>query len=90
MKRPEDNPEGYQKTSMVSVATNIHGRLFLAYGTDDDNVHPQNEQMFMNELIKAGILFDTAIYPMRKHGFTDNPADIHRYKTMQDFWKKNL
>ena len=62
----------------------------LIFGTYDDNVHPQNEQMFMNELIKAGILFDTATYPMRKHGFTDTPAKIHRDKTMQDFWKKNL
>jgi dipeptidyl aminopeptidase/acylaminoacyl peptidase len=62
----------------------------LIFGTYDDNVHPQNEQMFMNELIKAGILFETSIYPMRKHGFTDTPAKIHRDKTMHDFWKKNL
>ena len=90
MKRPEDNPEGYRKTSMVSVGTNLHGRLFLAQGTDDDNVHPQNSQAFMNELIKAGTLFDFMVYPMRKHSIDDTPAKIHLYKTMLEFWKKNL
>jgi hypothetical protein len=27
---------------------------------------------------------------MRKHGFMDTPAKIHRDKTMEEFWKKNL
>jgi dipeptidyl-peptidase-4 len=90
MKRPEDNPEGYRQTSMVSVATNIHGCLFLAYGTDDDNVHPQNSQAFVNELIKAGTVFDFMVYPMRKHTIDDAPAKIQLYKTMLEFWKKNL
>ena len=62
----------------------------LMYGTYDDNVHPQNEEAFMNELIKDGILFDVALYPMRKHGFLDTPALIHREKTKLNFWLKNL
>jgi dipeptidyl-peptidase 4 len=90
MKRPEDNPEGYQKTSLVQAATDLHGRLFLAHGTYDDNVHPQNSQAFMNQLIKAGITFDFMVYPMRHHTIDDAPAKIHLYKTMLEFWKKNL
>jgi hypothetical protein len=50
----------------------------LAYGTYDDNVHPQNEQAFADALIRAGILFDTAIYPMRKHGGDDRPIHLFR------------
>jgi dipeptidyl-peptidase-4 len=90
VKLPKDHPELYDSTSLVKRAADLHGHLMLIFGTYDDNVHPQNEQMFMNELLKAGILFDTAIYPMRKHGFTDTPAKIHRDKTMRDFWRKNL
>jgi dipeptidyl-peptidase 4 len=90
VKLPQDHPQLYESTSLVKRAADLHGHLMLIFGTYDDNVHPQNEQMFMNELIKAGILFETSIYPMRKHGFTDTPAKIHRDKTMQDFWKKNL
>jgi hypothetical protein len=53
-------------------------------------VHPQNEQAFTNELIAHNILFETMVYPMRKHGIADRPATIHLYRTMRVFWQKNL
>jgi dipeptidyl-peptidase-4 len=90
MKRPEENPSGYAKTSLVSRARDLHGRLLMVHGTGDDNVHPQNSQAFMNELIKEGILFDVMVYPMRKHTIDDPPARKHLFKTMLEFWKKNL
>lgn len=90
MKRPEENPGGYAKTSLVSRARDLHGRLLMVHGTDDDNVHPQNSQAFMNELIREGILFDVMIYPMRKHTIDDPPARIHLFRTMLEFWKRNL
>jgi dipeptidyl-peptidase-4 len=90
MKRPEENPSGYAKTSLVSRARDLHGRLLMVHGTGDDNVHPQNSQAFMNELIKEGILFDVMIYPMRKHTIDDPPARKHLFKTMLEFWEKNL
>ncbi len=90
MKRPEDNPEGYEKTSLVKSAKNLHGRLLLVHGTYDDNVHPQNAWSFVDELIKANIKFDMMIYPMRQHGIADRPARIHLYNTMLEFWQKNL
>jgi dipeptidyl-peptidase-4 len=90
MKRPADNPEGYKKGSLVNAAKNLHGHLLLVHGTYDDNVHIQNAWNFADELIKAGKMFDMMIYPMRKHGIADNPARIHLYKTMVEFWKKNL
>jgi dipeptidyl-peptidase-4 len=90
MKRPADNPAGYQKASLVGSAKDLHGRLLLVHGTYDDNVHIQNAWSFADELIKAGKMFDMMIYPMRKHGISDNPARIHLYKTMVEFWKKNL
>jgi dipeptidyl-peptidase-4 len=90
MKLPQDNPEGYEKTALVNYAKDLHGRLLLVHGTYDDNVHIQNTWHFVDELIKAGKMFDMMIYPMRKHGFRDNPARIHLRKTMIEFWKKNL
>jgi dipeptidyl-peptidase-4 len=90
MKRPQDNPEGYERSSKVKNAKNIHGRLLLVYGTYDDNVHPQNSQAFANELIKHNIMFEMMVYPMRKHGISDMPARIHLYNTMLEFWNRNL
>jgi dipeptidyl-peptidase-4 len=90
MKRPSENPEGYEKTSFLRTAKNLHGRLLLAFGTYDDNVHPQNEWAFIDELVKHNIAFDLMVYPMRKHSIKDWPARIHLYSTMLDFWQGNL
>jgi dipeptidyl-peptidase-4 len=90
MKREEDNLEGYEKNSLVKKAKDLHGRLLMMHGTGDDNVHIQNTWAFADELIKANILFEMMIYPMRKHGFADRPAMIHRSNTMIDFWLRNL
>lgn len=90
MKRPGDNPEGYEKTSFVNTAKDLHGRLLLVHGTYDDNVHPQNSWAFIEELINADIMFDMMFYPMRKHDIGDDPARIHLYHKMLEFWVNNL
>jgi dipeptidyl-peptidase 4 len=90
LKLPQDNSAAYDRASIVPRAADLSGHLMLVFGTYDDNVHPQNEQAFMNELIKAGIPYEVMIYPMRKHGFVDAAARIHRDVTMRNFWRKNL
>jgi dipeptidyl-peptidase-4 len=90
MKTPEVNPEGYEKTSLVKTAKNLHGRLLIVHGSYDDNVHLQNAYAFIDELIKANKMFDMMIYPMRKHGISDIPARIHLYNKMLEFWKNYL
>jgi dipeptidyl-peptidase-4 len=90
VKLPQDNAAGYDSTSLVKRAGDLHGTLLIIYGTYDDNVHPQNELAFMNALIAKGKPYESQIYPMRKHGFADNPAKIHLDKAMLDFWKRTL
>ncbi len=90
MRRPRDNEAGYDSTSLVARAADLSGRLLLVHGTYDDNVHPQNAWAFSDALIDAGILFDMMIYPMRKHGISDDEAQAHLYRTMLEFWQREL
>jgi dipeptidyl-peptidase-4 len=90
MKRPQDNPEGYERTSIVRKAPELRGSLLIVHGTHDDNVHPQNTLHFVNELIRAGIQFEMMLYPGRKHGIRDAPARRHLYRKMLAFWQSNL
>ncbi|MGI9263109.1 MAG: DPP IV N-terminal domain-containing protein [Woeseiaceae bacterium] len=90
MKRPQDNEEGYESTSNSARAGELQGRLMLVHGTYDDNVHPQNSWAFSDGLIEAGITFDMMIYPMRKHGISDDAAQLHVYKSMHEFWQRNF
>jgi dipeptidyl-peptidase 4 len=90
VKLPQTNAKVYDDTSLVKRAGDLHGNLLLIWGTYDDNVHPQNEQAFINELIAKGKPYHTMIYPMRKHGFADRQAQIHMHNAMLDFWKSAL
>lgn len=90
MRTPQENPKGYESSSLIPLAKQLHGRLLIVYGTYDDNVHPYNEAAFIDALITAGKKFDMMAYPMRKHGISDEAATRHLYQLMLDFWKANL
>ena len=87
---PRENAKAYEESSPITRASALHGRVLIVYGTYDDNVHPQNPLAFIDALIKAGKTFDLMVYPMRKHDIGDTDATRHLYKTMLEFWKKNL
>jgi dipeptidyl-peptidase-4 len=90
MKTPADNPGGYDNTSLVRRAKDLHGRLLLVHGGGDDNVHLQHTWAVVEELVQAGTPFDLMIYPMRKHTIDDRPARIHLFNKMLEFWKLYL
>jgi dipeptidyl-peptidase-4 len=90
MKTPQVNPDAWEKVSLLRYAKDLHGRLMIVHGTYDDNVRIQNTWAFIDELIKAGKNYDMMIYPMRKHGIADRPAQIHLFKKMVEFWTENL
>lgn len=88
---PSENSEGYRNGSPITHAGNLEGNLLLIHGTGDDNVHYQNCEMLINELIRTNKLFSLMVYPMRTHGIYEYPnTTFHLYNTMEVFWKKNL
>ncbi len=64
---PQENPEGYDLNSPIHYADKLKGKLLLAHGTGDDNVHVQNSYRMIEAFAKAGKHFDLAIYPDRNH-----------------------
>ena len=90
MGTPQNNPEGYKKSSPVQAAKNLHGKLLLIHGAIDDNVHMQNTIQFVYELQKAGKQFQLMLYPKSRHGVTDPPLLKHMRQMMLDFIVENL
>ncbi|MEX1275724.1 MAG: DPP IV N-terminal domain-containing protein, partial [Bacteroidota bacterium] len=90
MKTEKENQKGFEEASLLQYAKDLHGRLMLIHGTHDDNVHIQNTWTFVNELIKAGKLFELMVYPLRGHGVGDPPGRSHLNKVMVDFWNRTL
>jgi dipeptidyl-peptidase-4 len=67
MSQPGEFAAGYKEFSVVNSAANLKGRLLLAHGTGDDNVHMENSVQFVQKLIEAGIPYDLQIYPRKTH-----------------------
>ena len=90
MSRPKENAEGYKKSSPVSHAAGLKGKLLIAHGTGDDNVHFANSVEFTEELIRAGKYADVMMYPGRGHGISDSRARVHLFRRVTQFFLDNL
>jgi dipeptidyl-peptidase-4 len=90
MGTPQNNPEGYARSSVVAAARNLHGKLLLLHGTIDDNVHLQNTLQLAYALQKAGHPFDLMLYPRSRHGVTDPQLVRHMRARMLDFILSHL
>ena len=90
MRMPQNNPEGYARTSVVKAAKDLSGRLLLIHGVIDDNVHAQNTIQLAYELQKAGKPFELMLYPKSRHGVSDPLLVKHMRALMVDFIVRTL
>lgn len=69
MRTPQENQAGYDASSVIKAAKDLHGHLVILHGTMDDNVHVQNAMQLVWELQKAGKQdFELMVYPRSRHG----------------------
>ena len=90
MSTPDDNPDGYERTSVLESAGDLHGDLLIIHGTMDDNVHMQNTLQMAWKLQKAGKPFEMMLYPKSRHGVTDPDLSLHLRQTMARFILKTI
>ncbi len=77
---PTDNPAGYDDNSPINYAGLLRGKLLLAHGTGDDNVHVQNSYEMAKALVAADKKFDMMIYPDDNHSMRPHGSDHVREK----------
>ncbi len=87
---PKDNVEGYDQASVLKAAKDLSGKILIMYGTMDDNVHPQNSVMLIDELIKAGKDYSLQLYPSQSHGVRGDWPVWALQKAKWEFLKANL
>ena len=90
MGTPQNNTDGYWKSSPVHFAKDLHGKLLLIHGAIDDNVHMSNTIQFLYELQKSGKQVQLMVYPKSRHGVTDPVLVKHLRQMMTDFILGNL
>jgi dipeptidyl-peptidase-4 len=54
MRTPQENPEGYARSSAIARAGELDRPLLVVHGTSDDNVHFANSLGLVQALFRAG------------------------------------
>lgn len=86
---PQDNPSGYDDNSPIFFADRLRGKLLIAHGTGDDNVHVQNTYEMVNRLVEADKDFEMHIYPDKNHSMAPG-ARTHLMNRILEFLDRNL
>lgn len=87
---PQESMDDYIKGSPLTYAKNLNGNLLYIHGTGDDNVHYQNAEMLINELIRYNKQFQFMAYPNRTHEITEgNGTTLHLSTLFTEYLKKH-
>lgn len=71
MGNPKKDNRPYIQGSPITYAKNLKGNLLYVHGTGDDNVHYQNAELLINELVKYNKQFQLMAYPNRSHSISE-------------------
>jgi dipeptidyl-peptidase-4 len=87
---PQKNEKGYRDSSPAKYAAQLKGKLLIAHGTGDDNVHFANTLSVIDDLIEAGKYVEVLAFPGRGHGVSDPPARRVLMQRVTQFFLDNL
>ncbi len=79
---PQENLEDFINGSPIHYAKNLQGHLLYIHGTGDDNVHYDNAEDLLNELIKYNKQFQFMPYPNRTHSISEGEGTRKHLSTL--------
>jgi len=89
MGTPQDNPEGYEKSSLISKAKDLKGKLQIITGYNDNTVVPQHCLSFLDACVKAGTQPDFFAYPGEEHNMRGH-ASVHLHERITQYFEDYL
>ena len=87
---PQQHEGEYKQCSPISHVGGFTGKLLIAQGTGDDNVHYSNTLALINDLISRGKYVEVIAAPGRGHGVSDPPARKIVWNRVTQFFLDNL
>jgi dipeptidyl-peptidase-4 len=89
MDTPQENKDGYEKTSVINKADQLKGRLLIIHGAQDDVVVMQHSMEFINACIKKGKQVDYFLYPDHQHNVRGKDR-VHLNTKIIDYFNTHL
>ena len=89
MQTPQENPEGYAKTSAIAQAAKLTRPLLVIHGTSDDNVHFANSLGLVQALFRAGK--EVELLPVAATHMTPDPeVALALHRRQLAFFRRHL
>jgi len=89
MDTPQENPEGYEATSLLNKAKDLEGRLLVIQGAEDNTVVPQHSTEFIERCINNFKQVDYFFYPHHEHNVLGRER-LHLYQKMFQYYEDFL
>ncbi|MCQ2316883.1 MAG: DPP IV N-terminal domain-containing protein [Bacteroidales bacterium] len=89
MDTPEENPEGYELTSLENKTDKLEGKLLMIHCTTDPVVMWQHSLVFVENCIHNGKQLDYFVYPGHEHNVRGMDR-AHMITKILDYFKANL
>lgn len=90
MGTPQNNPEGYASSSVMTHVPTMSGKLMLVHGLIDENVHFRHTARLINTLISARKRYELVLFPCERHSPHKLQDKIYIEDIMHDFFVSNL
>ena len=89
MGTPQNNPDGYKESSLLSKAKNLKGKLQIITGMNDPVVVPQHCLNFLKECILNGTQPDFFVYPGEPHNMRGHQS-THLHERISQYFDDYL
>ena len=89
MDTPQENPEGYELTSLENKTDKLEGKLLMIHCTTDPVVMWQHSLVFVENCIHNGKLLDYFVYPGHDHNVHGKDR-AHLVIKITQYFKDNL
>ena len=89
MDNTHNNPEGFEKTSLINKATSLKGKLLICQGAVDNVVVWQHSLSFVRECVKNHVQVDYFPYPCAEHNVYGKDA-VHLYQKITNYFEDYL
>jgi dipeptidyl-peptidase-4 len=89
MGTPQQNPEGYKKTSLIGKAKDLKGKLQIIIGYNDPTVVPQHALSFLKACAEAGTQPDFFVYPGEGHNMAGHNS-VHLHERITQYFEDYL
>jgi dipeptidyl-peptidase-4 len=89
MDSPQENPEGYAKSSLFNYIDNLNGRLLMIHGSSDDVVLWQHSMRYIRECVRKNKQIDYFVYPEHLHNVLGKDR-VNLFEKLEKYFNENL